>query len=77
MARPAPNVVLIFVDNQPAGMLGCAGNEAADGRRRAEADNQCQALTALGAPTTWHDTAEPTASSRTTDSTWQQMGVVG
>ena len=26
MARPAPNIVLIFVDNQPAGMLGCAGN---------------------------------------------------
>ena len=26
MAPPAPNIVLIFVDNQPAGMLGCAGN---------------------------------------------------
>ena len=27
MARPAPNIVLILVDNQPAGMLGCAGNQ--------------------------------------------------
>ena len=26
MTRPVPNIVLIFVDNRPTGMLGCAGN---------------------------------------------------
>ncbi len=28
-----PNVVLIYVDNQPAKMLGCAGNDEYDGRK--------------------------------------------